>query len=49
MFVDGTAQYAVGDTQKGTVDDAVFAKILLASWIGPAPSTEKLRAGLLGE
>lgn len=47
-FVGSRVDYSVDGVPRVTVDDAVFARILLATWIGPEPSTRALRDALLG-
>jgi hypothetical protein len=38
----------VRGSQVGTVDGAIFEKIVLMTWLGPKPPNEELKEGMLG-
>jgi Chalcone isomerase-like len=48
VFSNGGVEMFFGQQSKGRIDDPAFARLLLATWIGPAPPTENLKKALLG-
>lgn len=42
-------RYRIDGTEVVTVTDATLRRVLLATWIGDAPPTTKLKRGLLGQ
>lgn len=42
-------RYRIDGTEVVTVTDATLRRVLLATWIGDSPPTEKLKRGLLGQ
>lgn len=46
-FVGDTVEVEVSGRPRGTVADAAFARLLLATWIGDVPTSEGVRRGLL--
>jgi hypothetical protein len=48
VFRDGNAEWLRNGVKLGEIRDASFARTLLACWIGRVPTTEDLRAALLG-
>jgi hypothetical protein len=49
VFANGGVEIFAGQRSKGRIDDPAFGRLLLATWIGPAPPTEELKKALLGE
>lgn len=47
-FTADTVIVTVNQQKKVRIQDATFARLLLACWIGPRPSTDDLKAQLLG-
>lgn len=48
-FYNGSVLFSLNGALLVKVDDATLAKLLLASWIGPKPSSAALKRDLLGE
>jgi hypothetical protein len=48
VFSAAGVEMTVNEKPLGRIDDAAFARVLLATWIGPAPPTAALKRGLLG-
>ncbi|HEY0522011.1 MAG TPA: chalcone isomerase family protein [Stellaceae bacterium] len=48
VFSGGGVETFFRQQSKGRIDDPAFARLLLATWIGPAPPTENLKKALLG-
>jgi hypothetical protein len=48
VFSNVGVETVVRQQSKGRIDDPAFARLLLATWIGPAPPTEELKKALLG-
>ena len=49
LFTHGTAQISVNGQMLGTVTDPIFARVILATFIGHAPPTDRVKRELLGE
>lgn len=49
LFTHGTVQVSIDGQMIGTVTDPLFARIILATFIGRAPPTDRLKRELLGE
>ena len=48
VFSEGELDISRNGKNLGTITDATFANIVLASWIGEVPTTENLKKQLLG-
>lgn len=48
-FSGSTISVAVNGDLKGSISNQAFARIILSTWIGQHPPTEKLKEGLLGK
>jgi Chalcone isomerase-like len=49
LFRNGSAEWFLNSKKLGDFRDRHFVRSLLASWIGSVPTTEELRAPLLGK
>jgi hypothetical protein len=47
LFADGGVELTANGRARGRIDDPAFARLLLATWIGEAPTSEAVRRGLL--
>jgi hypothetical protein len=47
LFADGGVELSANGRARGRVDDPAFARLLLATWIGDAPTSEAVKEGLL--
>lgn len=46
-FTEAGVEIAAGGRPKGTIEDTGFARLLLATFIGEAPTSEEVKQGLL--
>lgn len=49
LFRDGKLELYRNGSKLGEISDPVFARTVLAGWIGKVPTTEALKAALLGQ
>jgi len=49
LFAHGTAEISIDGQKIGTVTDPVFARAILATFIGHAPPTDRLKRELMGQ
>ena len=47
-FLPTKVELRIRGEKVGEITDPPFAKVLLATWLGPKPPTEDLKAGMLG-
>jgi hypothetical protein len=47
VVADGAVEVVANGRSKGVVRDALFSRLLLATWIGRAPTSEAVKRGLL--